>query len=394
MEQHDLSYILNHLGEEDRARHRGAVAPPIYQSSIFAFESVAAMRGAFGDELGNTLYTRGNNPTVEILRKKLAALEGAEDALLFGSGAAAIAAGVLAGLKSGDHVVCVQKPYSWTRTLIRDFLGRYGVTHSFVDAREVATIAAALIPQTRLIVLESPNTMTYEQQDLAAVAALARAHGIRTVLDNSYATPLNQRAITLGIDLVAHSATKYLNGHSDVVAGVLCGSRALIREVFNGPYMTLGAMLSPHDAWLMIRGLRTLPIRLRQIAATTQTVIAFLQAHPKVERVWYPHDAADPQAELARRQTTGASGLLSFTVRCDSTRSVERFCDALQRFLMTVSWGGYESLLFPVAAVYPPDTRVADARAGQVPVNLVRLSIGLEEADVLVADLAQALDRV
>lgn len=394
MHEHDLSYILNHLGEEDRSRHRGAVAPPIYQSSIFAFETVARMRAAFGDELDNTLYTRGNNPTVEILRKKLAALEGAEDALLFGSGAAAIAAGVIAGLRSGDHVICVQKPYSWTRGLLRDFLARFNVSHSFVDARDTAAIAAAVTPQTRLIVLESPNTMTYEQQDLAAVAALARSRGIRTLLDNSYATPLNQRAIALGIDLVAHSATKYLNGHSDVVAGVLCGSKALIREVFSGPYMTLGAMLSPHDAWLMIRGLRTLPVRLRQIAETTQAVVAYLKAQPKVERVWYPHDADDPQYDLSRRQTSGASGLLSFTIRCDSTRSIERFCDALRRFLMTVSWGGYESLLFPVAAVYPPDTRVAEARAGQVPVNLVRLSIGLEDADVLIADLAQALDRV
>lgn len=351
MHEHDLSYILNHLGEEDRSRHRGAVSPPIYQSSIFAFETVARMRDAFGDELDNTLYTRGNNPTVEILRRKLAALEGAEDALLFGSGAAAIAAGVIAGLRSGDHVVCVQKPYSWTRSLLRDFLARFGVSHSFVDARDTAEIAAALTPQTRLIVLESPNTMTYEQQDLAAVAALARSRGIRTLLDNSYATPLNQRAIALGIDLVAHSATKYLNGHSDVVAGVLCGSKALIREVFGGPYMTLGAMLSPHDAWLMIRGLRTLPVRLRQIAETTQTVIAYLKAHPKIEHVWYPHDADDPQYALSQRQTTGASGLLSFTIRCETTRSIEQFCDALQRFLMTVSWGGYESLLFPVAAV-------------------------------------------
>lgn len=394
MQEHDLSYILNHLGEEDRARHRGAVAPPLYQSSIFAFESVANMRRAFDDELDTTLYTRGNNPTVEILRRKLAALEGAEDALLFGSGAAAIAAGAISGLAAGDHVVCVQKPYSWTRTLVRDFLGRFGVSHSFVDARDVAAIEAALTERTRLIVLESPNTLTYEQQDLAAVAQLARARGVRTLLDNSYATPLNQRAIALGIDLVAHSATKYLNGHSDVVAGVLCGSKALIRDVFQGPYMTLGAMLSPHDAWLLIRGLRTLPIRMRQIAATTRQVVTFLQAHAKVAQVWYPHDRDDAQFALSERQTSGASGLLSFTIRCDTTLGVERFCDALQRFLMTVSWGGYESLLFPVAAVYPPATRTGAERAGQVPVNLVRLSIGLEEPDVLLADLAQALDRV
>ncbi|MEO8670115.1 MAG: PLP-dependent aspartate aminotransferase family protein [Tahibacter sp.] len=390
----DLSYILNHLGEEDRARHRGAVSPPIYQSSIFAFDSVAAMREGFRDELDGTMYTRGNNPTVEILRKKLAALEGAEDALLFGSGAAAIACGVLANVSAGDHVVCVQKPYSWTRSLLRDFLARFNVSCSFVDATDVNEVSSALRETTRLIVLESPNTMTYEQQDLAAIAEIARASGILTLCDNSYATPLNQSPIALGIDLVAHSATKYLGGHSDALAGVLCGSKAMIRTAFKGPYMTLGAMLSPHDAWLMIRGLRTLPVRMTQIARTAAAVVDFLKAHPKVERLWYPQDPQNPQISLTGRQLRSGNGLLSFALRTDSVRGIERFCDSLQRFLMTVSWGGYESLIFPVAAVFPDDTPLARAQKGQVPLNLLRVSIGLEEADVLIADLAQAFDRV
>lgn len=389
----DLSYILNHLGE-DRERHRGAVVPPVYQSAIFAFPTVAAMRESFRDELDHTLYTRGNNPTVEILRRKLAALEGAEDALLFGSGAAAIAAGVIANVAAGDHVVCVQKPYSWTRTLLRELLVKFGVAHSFVDARDPAGLEAALTERTRLVVLESPNTMTYEQQDLAAIAAIARGRDIHTLVDNSYATPLNQSPLALGIDLVAHSATKYLNGHSDVVAGVLCGSKTLIRAVFGGPYMTLGAMLSPHDAWLMIRGLRTLPVRMERIAATTQRVLAFLETHPKIERVWYPQSAANPQLVLTRKQLHGASGLLSIAIRCETTAGIERFCDALERFLMTVSWGGFESLCFPVAAVYPPGSPVAAQREGHVPMNVVRLSIGLEDAEVLIADLARALERV
>ncbi|HJU39435.1 MAG TPA: aminotransferase class I/II-fold pyridoxal phosphate-dependent enzyme, partial [Tahibacter sp.] len=328
----DLSYILNHLGEEDRAAHRGAVSPPIYQTSIFAFDTVAAMRAGFADELDRTVYTRGNNPTVEILRKKLAALEGADDALLFGSGAAAVAAGILACVAAGDHVVCVQKPYSWTRALVREHLARFGVAHTFVDASDVAAVEAALTPATRLVVLESPNTMTYEQQDLAAIAQLARARGIRTLCDNSYATPLNQSPLALGIDLVAHSATKYLNGHCDVMAGVLCGGKDLIRDVFRGPYMTLGAMLSPHDAWLMIRGLRTLPLRLRQIAATTAAVIEYLSTHPKIERIWYPHDVNNPHNALTQAQLRGANGLFSCTIRCESTRAIERFCEALQRF--------------------------------------------------------------
>jgi len=387
----DLSWILNHLGE-DRERYFGAVAPPIVQSSIFAFPTVEAMRAGFRDEFGQHVYTRGNNPTVDILRRKVAALEGAEDCLMFGSGAAAVSAGVIACVAGGDHVVCVARPYSWTRAVLKDLLGRFGVSTTFADGTDIANFESALTDRTRLIVLESPNSMTFEQQDLAAVAALAKAHGIRTLVDNSYATPLNQSPLALGVDLVAHSATKYLNGHSDVVAGALCGSEALLREVFRGPYMTLGAILAPHDAWLMIRGLRTLPIRMERIASTSAKVLAFLQAHPRVRRVHSPHAHANPQLGLTERQLRGASGLLTIELDAPDVAAVERFCDALERFLMTVSWGGYESLAFPVCAVFPASAALRPASG--LPLSLVRLSIGLEDADVLIADLEQAFARI
>ena len=387
----DLSYILNHLGE-DRETYRGAVSPPIFQSSIFAFPTVAAFREGFRDEFRRTTYTRGNNPTVEILRKKVAALEGAEECLMFGSGAGAVSAAVIASVSAGDHVVCVQRPYSWTRAVIRDLLGRFAVTNTFVDGTDIANIEKALTPATKLIVLESPNSMTFEMQDLAAVAGLARARGIRTLCDSSYASPLNQSPIALGIDMVVHSATKYLNGHSDVVAGALCGSEKLMREVFRGPYMTCGAVLSPHDAWLMIRGLRTLPVRLQRIAQTAQQVLAFVESHPRVERVYYPTAESNPQFKLAREQMRGASGLLTLQLRVDDVSGVERFCNSLQRFLMTVSWGGYESLLFPVCAVHPATAPISSG--GSLPLNLVRLSIGLEEPEELIADLRQALATI
>ena len=387
----DLSYILNHLGE-DREQYHGAVAPPLVQSSIFAFPSVAAMREGFRDEYANHLYTRGNNPTVGILRRKVAALEGAEDCLAFASGSAAIAAGISTFVRAGDHVVCVARPYSWTRGLLRDLLPKFGVTTTFVDGTDVANFEAATVETTRLIVLESPNTMTYEQQDLAAVAALARDRGILTLCDNSHATPLNQSPLALGIDLVAHSATKYLNGHSDVMAGMLCGREALLREVFKGPYMTFGAILSPHDAWLMIRGLRTLAVRVERIAVTTRKVIDYLQAHPRVRTLHSPHATGNPQLALSASQLRGASGLLSIELDVDDVAAVERFCDGLGRFLMTVSWGGYESLAMPVCAVFPA---AAPVQAGSaVPLNLVRLSIGLEDPEVLIADLEQALARI
>lgn len=380
----DLSYILNHLGEE-RESYRGAVSPPIFQSSIFAFETVDKFRQGFKDEFRRTTYTRGNNPTVEILRKKVAALEGSEDCLMFGSGAGAISAGVMASVSVGDHVICVQRPYSWTRSLLVNLLSRFGVTSTFIDGTDIANVEQALKPETKMIVLESPNSMTFEMQDLAAVAALAKPRGIRTLCDNSYASPLNQSPIALGIDMVAHSATKYLNGHSDVVAGALCSSEAIIRDVFKGPYMTSGAILSPHDAWLMLRGLRTLGVRMERIASTAQNVLAFLENHPKVEKVYFPYSKANPQFGLAEKQMRGGSGLMTVQLRANDIAAVERFCNALDRFLMTVSWGGYESLAFPVCAVYPADAPIHPP--GALPLSLVRLSIGLEEPDVLIADL-------
>ncbi len=385
----DLSYILNQLGEE-REHYHHAVVPPIHQTGMFAMPTVAAMRQAFGAEYDHHVYTRGNNPTNAILRKKLAALEGAEDALVFGSGAAAMAAPIVAHVRQGDHIVAVAKPYSWTKILLRALLPRFGVETSFVDARDTQAVADALRDNTRMIVLESPNSLTFEQQDLAAIAAIARPRGIVTMCDNSYATPLGQSPLALGIDIVAHSGTKYLNGHSDVLLGVVCASEAICRAIFAGPYMTFGAILAPHEAWLALRGLRTLPVRLRQIAETTAEVVAFLEAQPRVRRMYYPQSPSYTQPELTRAQLRHPSGLFSIELDTDQD-GIERFCDGLTRFLMAASWGGHESLAFPIAGVR--DWRGREHEAG-VPVNLVRFSIGLESADVLIADLDNALRRL
>jgi cystathionine beta-lyase/cystathionine gamma-synthase len=386
----DLSWIINHLGEE-RDRYFDAVIPPIVQSAIFAHPDIATMRARLADEFSAHVYTRGNNPTVEIVAKKIAALESAERCLLFGSGAAAIAAGVLANLRAGDEVLCVEKPYFWTGQLVRKLVAQFGVRGVFVDARDVAAIEAALTSATRLIVLESPNSLTFEQQDLAAVAALAKARGIVTLVDNSYATPLGQSPLALGIDLVAHSATKYLNGHSDVVAGALCGSESMLRKVFDGPYMTLGAVLSPFDAWLLLRGLRTLPVRLERIAATTAVVLARLRGHPRVRRLHSPVAAFAYRPDLSAAQLHHASGLFSIELDVPDLAAIDRFCNALERFLMAASWGGYESLVFPVAGVREWGSLEAKA---SVPVNLVRFSIGLEAPDVLIADLERGFAAI
>lgn len=381
----DLSFILNHLGE-DREQGFHAVVPPIVQSGNFTYPTVAAMREAVAHEFERPIYTRGVNPTVATVRKKLAALEQAEDALLFSSGSAAIAAAVISFVRTGDHIVSVAKPYSWTKKLLQELLARFGVTHTFVDGTDPEHFRSAITPATRLFILESPNSMTFELQDLRAVSAIAEAHGILTLCDNSYNSPLFQRPIALGIDLVAHSGTKYLNGHSDVVCGVLAGSRAHMQQVLRQELMTLGAAPSPHDAWLLMRGLRTLELRMHRSADSAVEVAHFLASHPKVRQVNWPFLESHPQHALARQQMTRCAGLMSIRVKAEDIAGVERFSDALKRFLIAVSWGGYESLQYPVCAAAGPS-----GYQGDLPWDLVRLYVGLEDPAVLIADLEQAL---
>lgn len=381
-----LSEILTHLGE-DREKYFNAVAPPIIQSSNFAFKTISDFRNAIAAELDHHLYTRGNNPTVEILRKKVAALEGAEDALILASGAGANAIAVMANVKQGDHVVCVQNPYSWTKSLLVNILARFGVTHTFVDGTDTQNIEAAIRPETTVLFLESPNTMTYELQDLAACASIAKRHGIISVIDNANCSPIFQRPIEYGIDIVTHTGTKYLNGHSDVVNGVICGSKEMIQKIFANEIMTLGNIISPHDAWLIIRGLRTLDMRVKRSFESGLKVAQWLEAHPKIERVIFPFLPSFPQYELAKKQMTGCAGLVTVFLKTDDSQVAENFFSRLHRFLFAVSWGGHESLVVPSVAFHG----VKGRERPPYPINMFRFYIGLEDADWLIEDLEQAL---
>jgi len=386
--QDDLSHILTHLGE-DRELGYNAVVPPIVQSGNFTYPTVAAMRAVVQQEMEKPLYTRGFNPTVGILRKKIAALEHAEDALVFSSGSAAIASAVISFVKAGDHIVCVDKPYSWTKKLLVELLPRFGVEHTFVDGTDAENYRKAIKPNTTFFILESPNSLTFELQDLAAVAKIAKEKGIITLCDNSFSSPLFQNPIDLGIDMVAHSATKYINGHSDVVAGVLAGTKAYMRQVMQKEFMTLGACPSPHDAWLLMRGLRTLELRVNRSADNADKVAHFLDAHPKVKRTHWPFLESHPQHALAKRQMKRCGGLMSIELDAGDEAAVERFCDNLKTFLIAVSWGGYESLQWPVCALKGPSGYYTD-----LPFTMIRLYVGLEDPDLLIADLEQALARI
>ncbi|MBN3034234.1 MAG: PLP-dependent transferase [Bacteroidales bacterium] len=381
--------IINSLAE-DREAYFGAVAPPIIQTSNFAFRTVREMREAIGGEFIKHVYSRGNNPTVEILRKKMAALEHAGDCLITSSGCTAITLAVMANLRAGDHAVCVERCYSWTRHLFTEILPGFGITADFVDGYDTMALKKAILPNTRLIYLESPTSWTFGIQDMRAVAALARKQGIITVTDNSYCTPLNQNPLDMGIDIVVHSASKYLSGHSDVVAGVLCGSEEMVARIFRSEYMTFGGIPSPFDAWLMLRGLRTLEVRLERSTSSAKQLIAFLEQHPAVERIIYPFHESHPGHSLARRQMRDGSGLFSVILRTDDPLAVERFCERLRHFLLAVSWGGHESLVLP--AVGLPATH-SDSGHG-LPLNMVRIYAGLEDPALLRADLEQALEEI
>lgn len=384
-----LSDILTHLGEH-REKYFNAVAPPIIQTSNFTFKTLAEFRQAFTNELSSHLYSRGNNPTVAILRKKLAALEGAEDALVFSSGCSAISIAVLANVKAGDHIICVDAPYSWTKILLTELLPRFDVSHTFVDGTDVNNIEAAIRPNTTLLYLESPNSLTFECQDLEACSAVAKKHNIITCIDNSYASPLYQNPIKMGIDLVIHTGTKYLNGHSDVVAGVICGSSAMIQRIFNLEYMTFGTILSPNDAAMMIRGLRTLELRLARSHESCMKITQYLEGHPKVEKVLYPYLPSFPQYDLVKKQMRSAGGLFSVYFKADSKEKMEAFFHRLERFLLAVSWGGHESLVMPFVAFYG----VPGREDSTIPWNLVRFYIGLEDPDWLLEDLERALEAL
>ena len=376
-----------HDGDEPHA-WQGAVAPPLYETSLFTFPSFDAAEAAFRGVSDAYIYTRGWNPTVAVAEKKIAALEGGEACKVFASGMAAISSSFLRFLETGDHVVAVRDLYSVSFRFLRNFAPRYGIEHTLVDGIDVEEIRAALRPTTRVLYLESPTSWTFRLQDLAACAALARERGITTIIDNSWATPIFQRPIELGIDVVVHSASKYLSGHSDVVAGAVVSTARIIHEIFQHEHAILGGNIGPFEAWLLVRGLRTLPVRMpvHQVGATA--VAQFLAHHPRVRAVHYPGLDSHPQAALGRRQMSGASGLLS--VEVDATRDgVRAFTDALRLFAIGVSWGGYESLVMPLAVT---DVRPgSEERARDYSPSLVRLHVGLEEPDALIADLDQAL---
>jgi cystathionine beta-lyase/cystathionine gamma-synthase len=364
-----------------------AAVPPIWQTSLFAFGSYEELEDTFAGRKRRPIYSRGDNPTVEVFETKLAALEGAEAARAFASGMAAISAAVLSSLEAGERMVCVRHCYPDAFRLFRAILPRFAIQVDFLDGRDVQAVESAL-PGASVLYLESPTSMVFETQDLGRLAAAARSAGVVSIADNSWASPIFQRPIEHGVDLVVHSASKYLGGHSDVVAGVVAGRRDLIERINQAAFPLLGGKLSPFEGWLLVRGLRTLPLRMRRHQESGLLIAKRLAEHLRVKRVHHPLLKVDG---LDIGTLEGASGLFSFEIDGDKEQ-VRRFCNALELFKLGVSWGGHESLAFPAAAGLVQAGEHNPLAFFGVAQETIRLHVGLEDPEDLWSDLARALE--
>jgi cystathionine beta-lyase/cystathionine gamma-synthase len=377
----------------DDSLHEGtSLTPPIPWSATFVAQDADAFARMASEPMHPRYYTRYGNPLHRRVARIVAQLEGAADGLVTASGMGAISTVMLGLLKHGDRVVAQRNHYMGTTRLLSELLARFGVTASFVEQTDPAAFAQALRTPAALVMLETPTNPDCSLTDLAAVAAMAHDAGARVVVDNTFATPLNQRPLSLGADVVVHSATKYLGGHHDLTAGVVVGDEALISTLWDTQIL-LGATLSPMDAWLLLRGLRTLSVRVQRINASALAVAAALQAHPAVASVSYPGLASHPQHALALRQMSGFGGVMGVRLKTGYAGTA-RFVSSLTLAQHAVSLGGVDSLVVHAAAMWAGTLDDVQMAVAGIEPNLVRLSVGLEHPDDLIADLRRGLDAV
>lgn len=380
-----------HGGE--RHRHsEGALASPIYGASTFAFDCTDDLIEFVEGRSDRVEYARYGNPNERIVEAKLASLEGAEDAILYSSGMAAVVGVLLSRLSSGDEVLFFDECYHRSREFCAEHLSRYGITTREVRTGDFAAMEAAITPKTKMLVSESPTNPHLTCVDLEKFAAVGKAHDIETLIDATLATPYNVKPIEYGVDYVLHSATKYFGGHNDLLAGVICGSRELLKPVreFRG---YLGSVCSPHSLYLLERGLKTFALRMARHNENGMAVATFLDNHPRVGRVYYPGIESHPTHAIATQQMNGFGGLMTFTIKDADGKATSQVVDAVQIPRIAASLGGVESLIEQPLVMsylhYSPEQR----NAVGIEDNMIRLSCGIEDSADLIADLDQALSQ-
>lgn len=381
-------------GGEEQKHASNSIAVPIFQTVIYSMDSFADLRRySMGHAPELYLYVRGDNPTRDVAARKIAALEGAEDGLVTASGTAASFAIALSLLEAGDEIISMETVYGGTYRIVHDILPRLGIHTRFLKGDDLELIPSLVSERTRLLWIESPTNPLNRVVDIRRAATLAREHGLVSVIDNTFASPVNQNPISLGIDLVMHSATKYLSGHGDVLAGAVCGSAELIARV-RKTLITTGAVLDPSAAALLIRGIKTLDVRMERVNANTQKLAEFFESHPKIARAYYPGLESSPDHEIARKQMTGFGGVVSIDLAEGTEAAAERLSDALRLIRISTSLGGTETIVtYPIYTSYSGFSDEDLARVG-VGRGTLRFSVGIEAAEDLIEDIAQALDAV
>jgi len=370
----------------------GAVVTPIYETSVFAFTSTQQLIDAVSEKTSRDVYTRWSNPTITAAERKIAELESAEDCAVFSSGMAAISTAIISLVSPGDHIVSIRDLYGGTVELLSNLMTKFEVLTTFVEATNTGEMESAVRDNTKLLFLETPTNPTLKLVDLSKVAEIAKRNDAKVLVDNTFATPYNQQPLRFGCSLVIHSATKYLAGHNDVTAGAAAGSEELI-EPMKKLRRILGAVLDPHGAWLMLRGMKTLSLRMEKHNANGQKVAEYLEAHPKVERVYYPGLSTHPQHSLAKRQMKGFGGVLSFELKGNLNRAV-KFVDNLKLALIAPSLGGTETLVSQPSTVSHYFMNPDERRKAGISDSLIRLSLGIEDPEDIISDLAQAFEEV
>lgn len=381
--------IVIHEGYDD-SKHHGSLAVPLYQTSTYSFENAIQGEKRFAGEEAGNIYSRLGSPTVSVLEDRIAALENGAAALAFGSGMAAVSSILVHLTKAGDHIICSRGIYGCTFGFLRILQEKYNITHNLISMTTEEEIEKAITPETVCIYVETPINPTMELVDLQMVCNVARKHGLVVVVDNTFTSPYLQNPIDYGADYVLHSATKYINGHGDVIAGLLVGKDAdEMQKLKMSVQKDYGAIMSPFDAWLLIRGLKTLPVRMERHTANAEKILDYLKGQPLVEDIYYPFDAGNPQFEIAKRQMKAGGGLISFTVK-GGKESAQSFIDSLSLIKIAVSLGDAETLIQHPATMTHSGVPEADRLQMGITDSLLRLSVGLEHADDLIADLDSA----
>ena len=376
-------------GAADLTKKNGPMSLPIYQTSTFEVTDNDEQLRVTGSD---SYYTRYGNPTNTVAEKTVAALENTDAALTFSSGMGAITSTIMALLKSGDHIVAQRDIYGGTYKFLSQWLPKFGVETTFVDTTDYRQHQQAIRPNTKLLYVESPTNPAIRVVDMQRTAALAKGHGLISMIDSTFGTPINQRPADHGFDLVMHSGTKYLGGHSDLICGVVSGRKELVEKIL-ATRTTIGNCMDPHASWMLVRGMKTLAVRVARQNENAMRVADFLEQHAKVRRVHYPFLKSHPQHALARAQMTGGGGMVTFEVE-GTGEDARRVSEALRLFTLAPSLGGVESLVcIPVLTSHlsvPEEER----RKMGVTEQMIRLSVGIENADDLIADLEHALKAV